>query len=427
MEKTPNNVGQKSSEIPHIHIGEATKQAVDIILKRKKGQLMGLKTCWKKLNRYIGGGIQSGTQYIVAGRSGVGKSAFVNLLIKSLFDFNRNEKVVILYFNFEMPSYKQVIRKMSKELEMSVNQIMSSESPISDIDYDRVTKLEGALSKYEIYFVDIPINVVQINTKVMEFSNRFKGYHLVNVFDHSRLVTDSNERDEMAKIGRLSKVCMYLKKKINCSNIIVSQLNRNIESPERAKMGYEPMASDIFGADSLYQDADVVLVPHRPEMYRLDIYNGFATKDLIALHILDYMEYLSYLCKMKGIYKITNLVNNKIYIGSTNLINNRFAKHKSHLRTNTHSNRHLQAAWNKYGSENFKFEVIEKLTDTDQLDIREQHYLDLYKAYDRTIGYNKRIIASSNRGRIVDAQGRANMSKGQKGKKQTVDSILKRV
>ena len=247
---------------------------------------MGLRTCWKKLNRYIGGGIQRGTQYVIAGRSSVGKSAFVNLLIKSLFDLNTKEKVVVLYFNFEMPSYKQVIRKISKELEMSVNDILSSDTSISDKDYSRVLMLQEALSKYEIYYIDIPINVEQINAKVAEFFAKFRGYHIVNVFDHSRLVTGDTEHGEMVKIGRFSKLCMYMKKKYDCSNIIVSQLNRNIEAPERSKTQHEPIASDIFGADSLFQDADIVLVPHNPEMFKLENYHGFDTKNFLAMHIL---------------------------------------------------------------------------------------------------------------------------------------------
>lgn len=277
---------QESFKAPEIHISEAVSEAIDIIEKRRKGLLMGLKTPWKKFNRYIGGGIQKGCQYVVAGRSGVGKSAFVNLLIKGLFDHNPTEKIAVLYFNFEMPSYKQVVRKMSKELGLSVDQIMSSNSTLNEDNYKKVLDLKAKLSKYNIFFIDIPLNSTQIYKTIMDFKVRFPGHHIVNVFDHSRLVTDENERDEMSKIGRLSRLCMYVKKKINCSNIIVSQLNRNIESPERAKTLYEPMASDIFGADSIFQDADVVIIPHRPELYHIEMYYKFPTKNFLALHLL---------------------------------------------------------------------------------------------------------------------------------------------
>jgi group I intron endonuclease len=59
-----------------------------------------------------------------------------------------------------------------------------------------------------------------------------------------------------------------------------------------------------------------------------------------------------------GIYKITNLVNNKFYIGSSNNIYNRFYRHLSMLNRNCHNNQKLQNSWNKHGKSNFKFELL---------------------------------------------------------------------
>ena len=54
--------------------------------------------------------------------------------------------------------------------------------------------------------------------------------------------------------------------------------------------------------------------------------------------------------KKFGIYKITCKVNNKIYIGSTEVcFKQRFTKHKQRLRNNYHENDYLQKSWNKYG------------------------------------------------------------------------------
>lgn len=185
-----------------------------------------------------------------------------------------------------MPAYKQVVRNMSTMLGLTVDEIMSADSKLTDEQLVSIINTEEALSKYSIYFIDIPINIKQIFSKIMEFKKKFYNYEIVNVFDHSRLVIDEDKGDEMRKIDRLSKMCMYLKKKIGCINIIVSQLNRNIESPERARTDYEPIASDIFGADSVYQDADMVIVLHSPEKHHVKVYHGFPTKDLIAMHIL---------------------------------------------------------------------------------------------------------------------------------------------
>ena len=59
-----------------------------------------------------------------------------------------------------------------------------------------------------------------------------------------------------------------------------------------------------------------------------------------------------------GIYKITNIINGKIYIGCSLDCEQRFIKHKSKLNKNKSNNQHLQNAWNKDGKDSFKFEVI---------------------------------------------------------------------
>ena len=109
-----------------------------------------------------------------------------------------------------------------------------------------------------------------------------------------------------------------------------------------------------------------------------------------------------------GIYKITNLVNGKIYIGSAIRIDRRFKSHLSQLRGNYHINSHLQNAFNEYGIDNFKFERIENVKDKNKLLEREQYYLDtlLYaqeyiKDKDSRfleLGYNINPTAGSNLG-----------------------------
>ena len=70
----------------------------------------------------------------------------------------------------------------------------------------------------------------------------------------------------------------------------------------------------------------------------------------------------------RGIYKIINVVNNKFYVGSAVDLKRRKARHFSELRNGRHNNRHLQAAWGKYGEQAFVFVVVEQLaTDADLL------------------------------------------------------------
>lgn len=77
-----------------------------------------------------------------------------------------------------------------------------------------------------------------------------------------------------------------------------------------------------------------------------------------------------------GIYKITNLINNKIYIGSAIRIDRRFYSHINQLNNKNHINSHLQNAFNDYGLNNFKFERLENVKHKTKLIEREQYYLD---------------------------------------------------
>ena len=86
-----------------------------------------------------------------------------------------------------------------------------------------------------------------------------------------------------------------------------------------------------------------------------------------------------------GIYKIINLKNGKIYIGSSFRLRQRKHEHFKYLKNNRHCNTHLQNSYNKYGKENFIFEVIEYVELTEDRDTlkdnllnKEQYWLDNY-------------------------------------------------
>lgn len=89
-----------------------------------------------------------------------------------------------------------------------------------------------------------------------------------------------------------------------------------------------------------------------------------------------------------GIYQIRNLVNGKIYIGSSINFKDRWYHHDNRLKSDKHHSVHLQNSWNKYGKDNFIFEILELVENKNKLILREQYYLDLIKPWDIEIGYN---------------------------------------
>jgi group I intron endonuclease len=102
------------------------------------------------------------------------------------------------------------------------------------------------------------------------------------------------------------------------------------------------------------------------------------------------------LIKTAGVYCITNLIDNKKYIGSSINIQQRFYQHNGKLKKNNHENCHLQKAFNKYGESNFIFKILEKADNQDLLAV-EQKYIDLHTAYIKDTGYNKNKFADANR------------------------------
>jgi group I intron endonuclease len=80
--------------------------------------------------------------------------------------------------------------------------------------------------------------------------------------------------------------------------------------------------------------------------------------------------------KQTGVYEIRNKVNNKRYIGSTIMsFTKRLEHHRCLLRNGTHKNTYLQRAWNKYGEDNFEFNILEVVATCCTLEV-EQTYLD---------------------------------------------------
>lgn len=83
-----------------------------------------------------------------------------------------------------------------------------------------------------------------------------------------------------------------------------------------------------------------------------------------------------------GIYQILNLVNGKMYIGSSNNIERRIYDHGALLLNNRHHSIHLQRAFDKYGNENFDVNILEYCEENILLE-KEQYYLNLYLEADK--------------------------------------------
>lgn len=140
--------------------------------------------------------------------------------------------------------------------------------------------------------------------------------------------------------------------------------------------------------------------------------------------------------KVSGIYTITNKIDNKVYIGYSDSVYSRLNNHKNNLLKNKHINSYLQNAWNKYGEDNFKFEILEEY-DKEFLQSMENYWCNMLNAHNRKYGYNieptnpeRRIIAEetklkiaeANRNKIVSQETRIKQGNSRRGKKHTQET-----
>jgi replicative DNA helicase len=267
-------------------IGQAVKQSIVVVKNAMLGKRDVIPTKWPRLNHNLLGGLQKGKLYVIAGRPGVGKSAFSNQMIFDILDVNVASPIVVLYWTFEMPGYQQIMRSASKDMQKQLGELYSLEKKLSEDDFNRYAANATRYNKYEIYFNNHPRSmefIIKANERIfIAYPNKT----IINVFDHSRLISGKSET-ELQRLNVVSKGCMYMQSKMGTVNILLSQLNRNIEQEHRAKNQYQPLLTDLFGGDSIGQDAHVVMILNRPnDLY--GITGTYCDEDpiqLLACHV----------------------------------------------------------------------------------------------------------------------------------------------
>lgn len=121
--------------------------------------------------------------------------------------------------------------------------------------------------------------------------------------------------------------------------------------------------------------------------------------------------------RQSGIYAILNVANGKAYVGSAVRFEKRWREHRATLKRGAHHSAKLQNAWNKYGAESFRFDVLEPVPDRAMLMAREQFWIDLLQSASRT-GYNVQpYVGQGCRGMEIPPEVRAKTSATMRGRK----------
>lgn len=172
----------------------------------------------------------------------------------------------------------QIIRNLSGKMNKSTKELYSAGGVLSETDMDNIKRHLDLMSKYPIFYVDTVGTVNQIEATIRAFiANRQlleKKKGLVVTLDHVLLTKGKEGAAEKQVVDSLMHKLVELKKTLvekegmRVLFIVLSQLNRDIEKPERVNNAFfhYPTKNDIFAASSVYYSSDYVLVTHKPSI-----------------------------------------------------------------------------------------------------------------------------------------------------------------
>jgi len=222
-------------------------------------KLRGLATGFSDFDK-LTGGLRPGDLVVVAGRPSMGKTTLaVNMAEYAAIHPDIRASVAI--FSMEMPSEQVVTRMLASIGSVPLGSLRSGR--ISDEDWVRITGATSQLSEAKVFVDETP---ALTPTELRARARRVKREHGLDlvVVDYLQLMsvpgTKENRANEIAEISRGLKV---LAKELAVPVIALSQLNRSVEQREHKK----PVMSDLRESGSIEQDADMILLIYREEVY----------------------------------------------------------------------------------------------------------------------------------------------------------------
>jgi replicative DNA helicase len=279
---------------------DALRKALLKMKARRSGELKSLKSSWPKFNDAFCDGLEWRTITVVGARPGTGKTLFMEQLISDIIEENKDHKFRVLKFQFEMLDETNGIRKLSLNTASDYNTLMSKGEPVDkDLYLKCVQYYEQTAETDVIDVVYDPCTVDEMCATIHYYMEAYKDENgnytnaLVTI-DHSALLkVGKGQKDKFEVLYALGEALTYMKKHYPVAFLVLSQLNRNIDNPDRSKdgdYGNYVLDSDLFGADALLQHADVVLGINKPSIRKIRFYGPerfiVNDEDLLAFHFL---------------------------------------------------------------------------------------------------------------------------------------------
>lgn len=248
----------KSGE-DYIRIGTILDSTIDDIEKNtnKKDGILGVPTGFNDLDALLGG-LQAGQMIIVAARPAMGKSTLA-LDICRHASIRKNMTSVI--FSLEMSRQEIVMRMLSAESKVFLSSLRKGN--LKETDWTKIAEVTSKVSEAPLFIDDSPnMSMNEIRAKCRRLKQQ-ENLQLI-VVDYLQLMTSGKRvESRQQEVSEFSRSLKLLAKQLEIPIIAVAQLNRGPEQRQDRK----PMMADLRESGSLEQDADVIMLLHRPEVF----------------------------------------------------------------------------------------------------------------------------------------------------------------
>jgi replicative DNA helicase len=258
---------------PLSEIMDGVLDEIEAIGNRDAG-LYGVPTGFADLDD-LTNGLHAGQMIIVAARPAVGKSTIALDLCRAASIHNNLTSV---FFSLEMTKSEITMRLLSAEAKVPLNHIRNGQ--LSEDDWTKLARKMGEISSAPVFIDDSPnMTMMEIRAKARRLKQRH-DLRLV-VIDYMQLMTSGKKvESRQLEVSEFSRQIKLLAKELEVPIIALSQLNRG---PEQ-RSDKRPMLSDLRESGSLEQDADMVILLHREDLYERESTRPGEADLIVAKH-----------------------------------------------------------------------------------------------------------------------------------------------
>jgi replicative DNA helicase len=246
---------------------------IDLLYHRPE-EIMGVPTGFYDLDKLLGG-LQPSDFLIIAGRPGMGKTAFMLSAAKNAAQAYKKHVAI---FSLEMSNEQLVQRLIAQETGIDTQRLRTGK--LEEHEWPVFIQAIEVLRDTHIFLDDTPgLTPLQLRTKCRRLHLEF-NLDLI-IVDYIQLMSGGmrveNRVQEVSFISRHMKI---LARELNVPVLAAAQLSRAIEQ----RSDKEPQLSDLRESGSLEQDADLVMFIHRPELYDKDTTKQNLAQIKVAKH-----------------------------------------------------------------------------------------------------------------------------------------------